>query len=156
MMDIYAGNSTLYRYIHRYRQPVFLDRNLRYLFDTRSNSNSANPHLATHHNSSAASDSGTGVNHHHVVNSVRPRARKRRAKRRRVAIDDVSERLLATSIAQSATASVSDRERSSFVVQPILKIEVVGIVKLARSLRCMHNSFCFHCCIAVSIRLTLA
>ncbi|KAK9364262.1 hypothetical protein V1504DRAFT_400013 [Lipomyces starkeyi] len=121
-MDLYAGNSTLYRFIKRYRQPVFLDRNLSYLFDTPLSSG-----LPT---SGTASDSGGQGLPSHAAPS-----RKRKRTRRRVTIQDVCEGLLANSVAEFATAAIAEPKRSSFVVQPILKIEATGIVMLARSLR---------------------
>ncbi|KAK9374071.1 uncharacterized protein V1513DRAFT_485556 [Lipomyces chichibuensis] len=121
-MDLYAGNSTLYRFIKRYRQPVFLDRNLSYLFHTRLSSGQPT--------SGTASDSGgQGLSSH-----ASP-SRKRKRSRRRVTIEDVCGRLLANSVAEFATAAIAEPKLSSFVVQPILKIEATGIVKLARSLR---------------------
>ncbi|KAK9428862.1 hypothetical protein V1505DRAFT_375850 [Lipomyces doorenjongii] len=119
-MDLYAGNSTLYRFIKRYRQPVFLDRNLSYLFDTRLSGG-----LPT---SGTASDSGLGPPSHAAP------SRKRKRKRRRVTIEDVCQRLLANSVAGFPTAALAKPKRSLFVVQPILKIEATGIVKLARRL----------------------
>ncbi|KAK7203604.1 hypothetical protein BZA70DRAFT_282886 [Myxozyma melibiosi] len=140
-MEIYAGNTTLYRYIHRYRQPVFLDRNLRYLFDARTpaSTSTANGHH-TFSDSGATAAVAAGTHLHHpqsggAARSFQPRIRKRRIKRQRVAIDDVGERLLSSSVARAENMSASEFERSPFVVQPTLKIEVVNVVKLARSLR---------------------
>ncbi|KAK9447179.1 uncharacterized protein V1518DRAFT_421546 [Limtongia smithiae] len=128
-MDLYAGNSTLYRFLKRYRQPVFMDRNLHYLFDARATGAPMGQSNGTAQN---YSDSGQQSN---ALSVSMSRRRSAKTKRRRVAIDDVCERLMTAQVMRSATAALMNPARSAFVVQPVLKIEAVGLVKLARSQR---------------------
>ncbi|KAK9467208.1 hypothetical protein V1512DRAFT_262202 [Lipomyces arxii] len=117
-MEVYAGNSLLYRYTRSYRQPLFLDRNLNYLFNHKS-AVTAGANLVS--DSGIVAHGGGGASH-----------KRRRRKRRRLAVDEVCERLR-TSTTEPEDVGVMNSMMVN--VMSTLKIEATGIVKPAVSLR---------------------
>ncbi|KAK9458556.1 uncharacterized protein V1516DRAFT_133817 [Lipomyces oligophaga] len=131
-MDQYAGNTALYTYIQRYRQPIFLERNLNYLFDSRRSSLHYHSVVKQYSESAnqlvASSQGGHG--------SSQPSHKRRRiTKRRKILIDDVCECLLTAAMERENSMALLKNDLSVYAIQPVLKIEVLGIVRLARSLR---------------------
>ncbi|KAK9480256.1 hypothetical protein V1514DRAFT_325892 [Lipomyces japonicus] len=144
-MDSYYGNSALYSFIHDHRQAIFLDRNLKYLFDGFGFNDHGN-HRKSRTN--VAGESGgrklaTRPSTPSSLSSPARHASSMTQKRRRVSIDSVCDALAANLTSKSNADMIMSMillnnavmPKHPVVVSPLMKLEVTGIMRLAKNSR---------------------
>ncbi|KAK9454297.1 hypothetical protein V1511DRAFT_380506 [Dipodascopsis uninucleata] len=135
-MEIYTGNSTLYQFIKKYRQPVFLERNLKCFLDHHKPGG-----LSQLYNHDGAGDAGSVAHNWETGNSIpsqdaREENSRGNSAKRGSRIEGICDKLMALSTKNLVKKNSVDKYKiQSLVLQPFLKIEVTELVKMARSLR---------------------
>ncbi|KAK9470596.1 uncharacterized protein V1510DRAFT_439558 [Dipodascopsis tothii] len=138
-LDAYTGNTTLYRFMHTYRQPVFLERNLDYLFADAGKYQLRTTSTAAA-GGSARSRRGGRALAAAAVGAATGEVRRKRRRRKPVRVDDVCERLAASAGGASAPAAAEGAVLAPALSQPVLRIELKGLVRLQRPFRNSRSS----------------